>query len=179
VKFSEVEIPGVFLVALDVDHDERGAFVRTFDRAAFAAHGLVSEFPQHSISWNRTSGTLRGLHFQAAPDQEAKLVRCASGEIYDVVVDLRDASPTKGQWFAVELRAADLTAIYIPEGCAHGFQTLRDDTEVSYLISAPHAPGSARGIRWDDPGLAIPWPDAPPSGRVISARDRSWPDFAW
>lgn len=127
---------------------------------------------QCNVSWNRRRGTLRGLHYQAPPDAEAKLVRCTRGAIWDVIVDLRPDSATRFRWFAAELTSANRTALYVPEGFAHGFQTLSDDSEVLYQMSAFYRPEAARGARWDDPRLGITWPLPEP---IISARDASYP----
>lgn len=172
--FRQTPLAGAFLVDLERHTDERGFFARTFCEREFAAHGLATRFPQANTSWNRHTGTLRGMHWQAAPHAEAKLVRCTSGAVFDVIVDLRRSSPTRLAWFAAELSAENRTALYIPEGFAHGFLTLADDTEVSYLMSASYAPEAARGLRYDDPRLAIRWPSAP---QVVSERDRTYPDF--
>jgi dTDP-4-dehydrorhamnose 3,5-epimerase len=176
VIFTETELAGVWRVEVERHEDERGFFARTFDADEFAARGLATRFPQCSVSFNARVGTLRGMHYQAAPHQEAKLVRCTAGAVYDVALDLRPGSPTWGRWTAAELSAANRAALYVPEGCAHGFQTLAEATEVFYQISAAHHPASARGVRWDDPAFAVAWPDA--ERRVISARDRAYPDFA-
>lgn len=175
MKFRETELPGVVLVESERHNDERGSFMRIWDMAELAAHGLEPLPQQWSLSSNRRAGTLRGMHYQEEPHQEAKLVRCVRGALYDVAIDLRPESPTYKRWFAVELRAGDPTAVYIPEGLAHGFQTLEDDTEVLYAISTPHEPSASRGVRWDDPAFGIEWPEA--ESRVISERDRTWPDF--
>jgi dTDP-4-dehydrorhamnose 3,5-epimerase len=154
--------------------DERGFFARTWDPEEFAQRGLNTELAQCSISYNRVRGTLRGLHYQAAPHAEAKLVRCTAGAIFDVVVDLRPDSPTFRGWFGVELSAENRLALYVPEDCAHGFLTLDDDSEVHYQISQSYMPEAARGVRWDDPAFAINWPG---EVVVINERDRSYPDF--
>ena len=168
-------IAGVFLVALERIEDERGSFARTFDRAAFRAQGLDPTVAQCNLSTNRRRGTLRGLHWQAAPHQEHKLVRVTRGAIWDVAVDLREGSPTRGRHFAAELSAANGHALFVPAGCAHGFVTLEDDSELVYQISTPYSAAHARGVRWDDPELAIPWPLAP---AVISERDGGLPSWA-
>jgi dTDP-4-dehydrorhamnose 3,5-epimerase len=172
VRFLETALGGVFVVEIDKISDERGFFARTWDRTSLAARGLTHGVDQVSIAFNEVSGTLRGLHYQSAPHQEAKTVRCIAGAIFDVAVDLRDGSPTLHQWVAVELSAHNRKALFIPEGCAHGYVTLTDSSEVQYEISAPYRPESARGIRWDDPLLAIKWPVAV---RQISARDAQLP----
>jgi dTDP-4-dehydrorhamnose 3,5-epimerase len=176
VLFMRTELDGAWIVEPEPLCDERGFFARTFDAAAFAQRGLRAEFPQCSVSYNARAGTLRGMHFQAAPHEEAKLVRCTAGAIYDVIVDLRDGSPTRGRWTAVELTAANRRALYVPEGFAHGFQTLVDDSEVFYQISAPFVAGAARGVRWDDEAFGIEWPET--AERIMSERDRTYADFA-
>ncbi len=173
--FTETKLRGVFIVDLEMLEDERGFFSRSWCRREFEAQGLVSDLAQCSISFNRRKGTLRGVHFQAAPYQEVKLVRCTSGAIYDVVVDLRRDSRTFRQWIAVELTADNHRMLYIPEGFGHGFQTLLDDTEVFYQMSEFYHPECARGVRWDDPTFGIQWPLPVP---IMSERDRSHPDFA-
>jgi dTDP-4-dehydrorhamnose 3,5-epimerase len=174
MTFTELELPGVTLIEPEVIEDERGSFARTFCAREFERRGLNPCVAQCNLSWNRQRGTVRGLHYQAEPFAEAKLVRCTRGALFDVVVDLRPGSPTLGAFAAVELTAAGGRMLYIPEGCAHGFQTLEDDTEVFYQISQFYHPESARGLRWDDPAFAIPWP-LPVS--VISAKDRSYPCY--
>lgn len=174
MKFIESVLPGVFVIQSEPIEDERGFFSRTFCVSEFEAHGLNPRLVQCSISWNRHAGTLRGMHYQLPPHVEAKLVRCTRGAIFDVVVDLRQGSPTFRQWFGTELTAENRLALYVPEGCAHGFQTLADDTEVLYQISEFFHPESARGVRWDDPAFAIRWPAGE---RIVSARDSAWPDF--
>jgi dTDP-4-dehydrorhamnose 3,5-epimerase len=159
---------------LDVQRleDERGFFARSFCAAEFAAHGLVAPTNQCSVSFNAHKGTLRGLHFQAAPHDEEKLVRCTTGAIFDVIVDLRPDSATYRGWYGLELTATNHRALYIPKGFAHGFITLTDAAEVLYMISVAYAPGFARGIRWNDPAVGIEWPAAP---AVLSVRDAEYP----
>jgi dTDP-4-dehydrorhamnose 3,5-epimerase len=171
LKFVPAPLAGAFLVELDRLDDERGFFARAFCQDEFRAHGLSPAIAQCNVSWNRRRGTLRGLHFQVAPHEEAKLVRCTRGAIWDVMVDLRPASATKLRWHAVELSADNRRALYIPEGFAHGFQTLVDDSEVLYQMSAFYHPECARGLRWDDPAIAIRWPLAEP---IVSDKDRSY-----
>jgi dTDP-4-dehydrorhamnose 3,5-epimerase len=166
---------GAFVIEPEPAWDERGFFARTWCRREWRERGLTAELAQCSISYNARAGTVRGMHYQAGAHAEAKLVRCTRGRIYDVVVDLRSGSPTFTQWTAVELGADDRRMVYVPEGCAHGFQTLTDATEVFYQISAFYEPASQRGVRWDDPAFGIVWPEAP--SRVISSRDRAFPDF--
>ncbi|HZT46575.1 MAG TPA: dTDP-4-dehydrorhamnose 3,5-epimerase family protein [Hyphomicrobiaceae bacterium] len=173
--FRETGLHGVRLIELEPATDERGFFARTFCVREFAAHGLETSYPQHSISFTRRAGSLRGMHFQRPPHEETKLVRCIRGAIHDVLIDLRPGSPTYRRWEAYELTAENRRQLYVPGGFAHGFQTLAPDTEVSYLINAFHVPGAAAGLRHDDPAFSIAWP-LPVAD--ISARDRAWPDFA-
>lgn len=169
MKFAPTALAGAFVIELETSSDERGFFARSFCRDEFSARGLDPEVAQCNISLSRAAGTLRGMHYQSAPRAEAKLVRCTAGAIYDVIVDLRGGSPTYRRWFGVELSAANRRMLYAPEGIAHGFQTLADDTEVHYQMSQPYDPAAARGIRWDDPAIGIVWPPAP--RRTISRRD--------
>jgi dTDP-4-dehydrorhamnose 3,5-epimerase len=173
--FSKTKIDGIWTIDLEPIEDDRGWFARTHCAETFASHGLVSSFSQCSASYNRRRGTLRGLHFQAAPAEEAKLVRCVRGAIFDVAVDLRPGSPTYGHWVAEELTADNRRALLIPEGCAHGFQTLADDTELFYQISVPYVPALSVGVRWDDPDLAVAWPLDDP---IMSERDRDLPGLS-
>lgn len=172
--FAETTLEGAFLVELERREDERGFFARTWCQREFEAQGLKTAWVQSNLSFNRKKGTLRGMHYQAVPYAEAKLVRCTRGAIYDVIIDLRRDSPTFKQWFAVELTADNRRMLFIPEGLAHGFQTLENDTEVFYQMSAFYAPAYARGVRWNDPAFNICWPNAE---RTISTRDQSYPDF--
>jgi dTDP-4-dehydrorhamnose 3,5-epimerase len=174
VIFTETRLPGVLVVDPEPLGDERGFFARIWCSREWKARGLAPRMAQASISFNRKKGTLRGLHFQADPHAEAKLVRCTAGALHDVALDLRPDSPTFLDHVAVTLDAAGRRMIYVPEGVAHGFQTLADDTEVLYMISEFHDPASARGVRWDDAAFGITWPE---DDRIISARDRSYPDF--
>jgi dTDP-4-dehydrorhamnose 3,5-epimerase len=173
VQFVPTELPGAYVVELERHVDERGFFARAWSGDEFEATGLTSALSQCSISRNTRAGTLRGMHFQRHPHEEAKLVRCTRGSIWDVIIDLRPESPTHRRWIGVELDAASGRALYVPEGFAHGFQTLEDDTDVLYMISTPYAPESAAGVSWDDPAIGITWPEAP--SRTISERDRAWP----
>jgi dTDP-4-dehydrorhamnose 3,5-epimerase len=154
--------------------DDRGLFARTFDATQFAAAGLETAVAQCSVSFNRERLTLRGLHLQRPPAEEAKLVRCTNGAVFDVVLDLRPSSPTFLAWEAVELSGENRIGLYVPQGCAHGFLTLAPNTEVAYQISVPHAPQMAFGVRWNDPLFGIEWPDRP---RVIAPRDAAYPDY--
>jgi dTDP-4-dehydrorhamnose 3,5-epimerase len=173
--FTPTKLSGVYIVEPEPHTDARGFFARTFCAREFKAQGLAAEFVQCSISANRTRGTLRGLHYQTPPACETKLVRCTSGAICDVVVDLRQDSPTRLQHLGVELTARNRRALYIPEMFAHGFQTLADETEVFYQISQFYAPGKSDGLRFDDPKLGIQWP-LPVA--VINDKDRNWPLLA-
>jgi dTDP-4-dehydrorhamnose 3,5-epimerase len=172
MQFRETVLSGVWIVEVDPAADERGFFARTFCADTFAESGLVSDFPQCSISFNRTRGTLRGLHLQCEPHGEAKLVRCTAGALFDVAVDLRRTSSTFGRWVGVTLSAQNRRAFYISEGCAHGFLTLVDNTEVFYQISRRYVPEAFRGVRWNDPDLAITWPIPI---EIISPRDAALP----
>lgn len=174
MTFSPTEIEGVWIVEPERYEDERGFFARTWDASEFADRGLSGSLAQASISYNRRRGTLRGMHYQAAPHGEAKVVRCTAGAIFDVAIDVRPSSPTFLAWAGVELSAENRAALYVPEGCAHGFLTLADDVEISYQISTPHEPGAARGVRFDDPAFGILWPE---EILVINDRDRTYPDF--
>jgi dTDP-4-dehydrorhamnose 3,5-epimerase len=176
--FRETPLAGVHVVELEPSSDARGSFVRTFDSELFGAHGLERCVAQCSASFNTRAGTLRGMHYQADPHGEAKLVRVTRGAIYDVAVDLRADSPTLAKWFPIELSAGDMRALYVPVGVAHGFQTLQDASEVQYQMAHPYVAEAAGGVRWDDPAFAIDWPTPPSDGRLISERDRSWPDFS-
>lgn len=172
--FHETRLPGVFEIHLEPKTDERGFFARTWCQTEFEAQGLHPNLVQCSISFNTRQGTLRGMHYQAQPHAEAKLVRCTRGAIYDVVLDLRPDSYTYKEWLAVVLTADNRNMVYVPEGCAHGFLTLADETEVFYQMSEFYSPESARGVRWNDPAFHIVWPAAI---EVISERDRTYPDF--
>ena len=175
MRFEATRIPGVQLVHIEPQRDERGFFARTWCRAAFEAQGLRTDLDQVSISWNARQGTLRGLHYQAAPHAEVKLVRVTRGAIHDVALDLRPTSPTYKRWVAVRLDAEARTGLYLPEGIAHGFQTLTDDVEILYQIAPAYRPAAARGVRFDDPAFGIEWPAAAP--RIVSERDLAFPDF--
>jgi dTDP-4-dehydrorhamnose 3,5-epimerase len=175
MKFVETKLKGALLVEPERFEDERGFFARSWSQREFATHGLNSNLVECDISFNGRKGTLRGLHLQSAPHAQAKLVRCTMGSIYDVIVDLRSSSPTYKKWYSVELTSENRLMLYIPEGCAHGFQTLKDDSEVLYQMSAYYAPTYAQGIRWNDPAFAVEWPDA--TAPIMNARDREYPDF--
>jgi dTDP-4-dehydrorhamnose 3,5-epimerase len=174
MEFTETYLKGAYVVKLKRIEDSRGYFARAWCVDEFAVHGLNSRMLQLNVGFSRTKGTLRGMHFQAAPHEEAKFIRCTRGAIYDVIVDLRPGSITYGKWFGVELTAEGSTMLYAPEGFAHGYQTLQDDTEIYYMTSARYAAASAKGVRYNDPALAIDWP-SPVS--VISDQDRTWPDI--
>jgi dTDP-4-dehydrorhamnose 3,5-epimerase len=172
--FTETAIRGACIVDLERIEDERGFFARSFCREEFRAHGLKSDIAQSNISFNRKRGTIRGMHLQIAPDAEAKLVCCTRGAIHDVIVDLRPESPTYCRWVAVRMTEDDGRALYVPEGIAHGFQTLSHDTQLFYQMFTFYVPESQRGVRWDDPAFAIEWPLPNP---IMSKRDRSYPPF--
>lgn len=174
MRFTPTELSGACLVDLARHEDERGWFARSFCTEEFAAHGLPVSFPQHNVSFNRRRGTIRGLHYQTAPFEEPKVVRCVRGAILDVIVDIRPGSATFRRWISAELDAGNGRALYIPPGFAHGFQTLAYDSEVLYLMGERYAPGHAAGIRYDDPAIGIVWP-LPPA--VISERDLAFPPF--
>ena len=174
MRFTETPLRGAFVVELDLLADERGHFARTFDRDEFAAHGLDPAVVQCNTSFNARRGTLRGMHYQADPDGEAKLVRCTRGSVFDVAVDLRPGSETFRRWFGVELSAGNGRMLYIPVGMAHGFQSLEDGCELHYQMSHHYVPEAARGVRFDDPAFGIEWPLADP---IVSERDRAFPDF--
>jgi dTDP-4-dehydrorhamnose 3,5-epimerase len=174
VKFEPLEVAGAYRIEVEPLSDNRGFFARSWSDEEFGAHGLNPAVAECSISMNRVAGTLRGLHYQAPPHEEAKLVRCTRGTAFDVLVDLRPHSPTFKRFAAVTISAENRTAVYVPEGCAHGFQTLEDATELLYQISSRYAPGRSLGVRWNDPTFSIPWPFAP---SCISERDRSFADF--
>ena len=168
MKFEETKLRGAFLIDLERRNDERGFFARTFCQKEFAEHGLDPRIAQCNLSYNQIKGTLRGLHYQAAPSREAKLVTCVRGEVFDVIVDFRKSSPTYLHWWSTILSQDRRNSLYVPEAFAHGFLTLADDTEIFYQMSVPFDPASARGLRWNDPALAIKWPCDP---LVISTRD--------
>ena len=171
--FRPLEISGLWLIEPEKVEDERGFFSRLFCADMFLERGLCADYPQWSVSFNKCRGTLRGLHFQAPPHDETKLVSCTRGAVFDVAVDVRPQSPSRGKWVGVELSADNRFVFYIPAGFAHGFQTLADDTEVRYHISKRYCAEASRGVRWDDPDLAIVWPET--DQRVISSRDKALP----
>lgn len=172
--WKETGLQDAFLLEIEPHRDERGFFARSFCRREFEAHGVAMPVVQSNISYNAHRGTLRGLHYQAPPHEEAKLIRCTRGSVYDVILDLRPGSATRFRWVGVELTARDRNLLYVPPEFAHGFLTLEDETEVFYEMSAFYVPEAGRGIRWDDPRFGIRWPFEP---KVISARDRDYPDY--
>ncbi len=174
MRFTETKLQGAFVIDIEPIEDQRGFFARSFCRLEFERHGLNPDLAQCSISFNKVKGTLRGMHYQAAPHAEAKVVRCTMGAIYDIVIDLRPGSPSFKQWVGVELSAKNRNAVYIPEGFAHGFLSLADESEVYYQISEYFVPECSAGVRWDDPAFAVQWPG---QVKVISERDRNYPDF--
>jgi dTDP-4-dehydrorhamnose 3,5-epimerase len=175
MRFATTPLPGVFVVELDPRCDERGSFARTYCRDEFAGAAVPLQVVQTNISHNNHALTLRGMHYQAAPHGEPKLIQCVRGKIWDVAIDLRPASPAYCRWTAVELSPASNRMFFIPEGCAHGFLTLEDDSDILYLMGARYNPEAARGVRWNDSCFAISWPSPP---RDISERDATYPDFA-
>lgn len=176
MRFRETGLDGTWLIESDRRTDERGFFARTWCIDEFDMHGVGVSFVQCSTSFNRSRGTLRGIHLQLEPYQEAKLIRCTRGRAWDVMVDLRPESATFGDWRAYELSADNGRLVYLPEGFGHGFQTLADETELSYHISEFYQPAASSGIRWDDPELAIDWPE--PEAPIMSQRDGGLPGFA-
>ncbi len=174
MKFIKTKLEGAFVIELDRFEDERGFVAYAWSEQEFIKEGLNPKLAEIIISYSSRKGTLRGMHFQSSPYAQAKLVRCTKGAIYDVAIDLRVQSSTYKKWQAVELTAENHRMFFIPEGCAHGFQTLEDETEVSYQMSNVYAPDHAGGVRWDDPAFGIEWPDA---ARIIIDRDQNYPDF--
>lgn len=172
--FTELKLPGAFAIDLERKEDDRGFFARTFCREEFEAHGLDPNVVQCNVSFNKRKGTLRGMHYQTAPYEESKLVRCTAGKVFDVIIDLRHSSPSFKKYATIELTAENRKMLYIPEGFAHGFQTLEDNTEVFYQMSREYARDHACGVRWDDPAFGIAWPL---DERIIIERDRHYPDF--
>jgi len=174
MKFTETKLKGAFVVEIEKLSDDRGFFARSSCQKEFEAHGLTARVVQTNVSFNIKKGTMRGMHYQIAPHQECKLVRCTRGAIYDVIIDLRPESPTYKQWVGVELTADNYTMFFVPEDFAHGFITLADNTEITYQVSQFYTPGSEKGIRFDDPAFGIQWPQ---DVSVISDKDNNWPDF--
>lgn len=173
--FTETELAGAFVVDLERREDDRGFFARAWCADEFAAHGLNTRLVQANLSFNDRKGTLRGMHFQEKPAAEAKLIRCTRGAIFDAIIDLRPDSSTFKRWVGVELTAENRRALYVPEGFAHGYQTLEVDTETFYLVSEYYTPSAESGVRWDDPAFGIRWPD--PGSAFVSKKDRAWPNF--
>jgi dTDP-4-dehydrorhamnose 3,5-epimerase len=174
VIYHETTLPGAFLLEIERREDERGYFARVMCGLELASRGLVDHFVQTNHSYNKRSGTLRGMHYQKPPHEEVKLVRCVAGAIYDVIVDLRPDSPTYLKWEGFELTAENGRVLYVPEGFAHGLMALEDETHVTYQVSHPYTPGAESGLRFDDPSIGIVWPGPV---KVISKKDASWPDF--
>lgn len=174
MKFTETGLKGAYLVEMERRADSRGFFGRAWCKREFEIQGLNPNLAQANIGFSNKRGTLRGMHYQVPPSEEAKLVRCTMGAIYDVIIDLRRDSPTYKQWLGVELTAHNRLMLYVPEGCAHGYQTLADDTEVFYQTSQFYAPECARGVRYDDPAFGISWPSAV---EVMADADRTWPSY--
>ena len=172
--FTETELKGAFIIELKKLEDDRGFFARSWCQNEFEAHGLNTRIVQANVSYNKKKGTLRGMHYQKAPHEETKLVRCVRGAIYDVIIDLRPTSPTRGQWIGVELTEGNYKMLYVPENFAHGFETLEDESEVIYQVSQFYTPGAENGIRWDDLAFNIAWPL---EVQVISDKDKSWSNY--
>lgn len=172
MRIGRTPVDGVFLISTEPHRDDRGLFARVFDAELLAHHGMVARFDQHSVAWNGRAGTVRGLHFQTGASAETKIVRCTSGALFDVAVDLRPDSPTYLQWTGVTLDAVNRDALYLPRGVAHGYQTLVDETEALYLIDRPYDPAAASGVHYADPAIGIAWP-LPVS--CISERDAALP----
>jgi len=174
MKFKKTKLEGAYVIELEKHKDERGFFVRVWDKKQFENMGLSCEIQECSVSFNKKKGTIRGMHYQEPPYEEVKLVSCTKGKIFDVIVDLRKKSTTFKEWISVELSAENHKIIYVPEGFAHGFQTLEDDSEVFYMISQIYRPEYARGVRWNDPVFKIKWPL---EKTIISEKDQSFTDF--
>lgn len=176
--FNETKLAGAFIIEQELFEDHRGFFARSWSEREFAAQGLDARLAECNISFNHRKATLRGMHFQRAPHAQAKLVRCTQGAIYDVIIDLRPDSQTFKEWVGVELTAENRRMLFVPEGFAHGFQTLADNTEVFYQMSEVFAPECAFGVRWNDPAFRVEWPETGEGlERIIIARDREYPDF--
>jgi len=174
MRFAETKIRGVYIIDIERREDHRGFFARGWCQKEFEGYGLATRFVQTNVGFNHKLGTLRGMHFQSNPHQEAKLVRCTKGRVVDIMIDLRPGSPTHRQWVSIELTADNHTMLYIPEGCAHGYQTLEDNTEVVYDTSQFYAPQNAAGVLYNDPAFGIEWPLPV---EVISEADRNWPQY--
>lgn len=175
MNFTETSIQGAYLVDLRRMEDHRGFFARAWSAREFAEKGLETGYPDVNFSFSTRKGTIRGMHYQKAPYEEAKFVRCVRGALFDVIIDLRPGSPTYLKWAGFEISASSYQAVYVPAGCAHGVQTIEDHSEMLYMVSACYQPGAEGGIRWDDPLFNIQWPDVGP--RIVSDKDLSWPDF--
>ena len=174
MRITPLSIHGAASVEFEKITDDRGFFARAWCEQEFRHHGLNPRVSQVNFSHNTSRGTIRGLHYQAPPHEEAKFVRCIRGAIFDVLIDIRPGSPTCGSWYGEELSASNRRMLYVPEGCAHGYLALEDDTEVLYQVSQPYVPGVEKGIRYDDPAFNISWPC---DVTVVSDKDRGWPDF--
>lgn len=172
--FTATKLKGAYIIEIEQLKDNRGFFARSWCQKEFEGQGITSRVVQANVSFNKLKGTLRGMHYQLAPYEETKLVRCTKGAIYDVIIDLRRASPTYAQWIGVKLTAENYRMLYVPEDFAHGFQTLKDGTEVTYQVSQFYTPGSESGIRWNDPAFNIEWPL---EVQVISDKDKNWSDY--
>ena len=175
LQFEPIALPGAWVVHVEPREDERGSFARTWCRSEFDAHGLMSTLAQVNTAHTRRANTIRGMHYQTDPHEEAKLVRCIRGAIWDVIIDLRPDSQSYLRWAGVNLTAENRRQLYVPTGCAHGYQTLVDDTEVVYLVSQAYVPAAERGVRWNDPQFSIEWRDC--SAPEVSLKDSAWPDF--
>ena len=174
MKFTETTVQGCFIIEPDRFDDDRGFFSKIWEKEELAARGLSTEFAQFNLAYNHKAATLRGMHLQAAPNEEVKLVRCTRGKVYDVIIDLRRSSPSYLKWSGVELTEDNYRTYYVPKGCAHGYVTLTDRAEVTYNVSTAYAPQSAGGVRWSDPAFGILWPIQP---TIINARDNTYPDY--
>jgi len=174
MTFTPGPIEGCWIIDPKLIHDDRGFFTTLWSRKDFQSRGMLVDFDRYCTALNHKSGTLRGMHFQVSPHEEAKFVRCTQGAFYDVVIDLRPASPTYKRWMGVELTAANRTLFYIPPGLAHGYVTLVDNTEITYSMSADYSPDHARGVRWNDPAFNVVWPG---ETRIIHPRDANYPDY--
>jgi dTDP-4-dehydrorhamnose 3,5-epimerase len=171
--FTETRLKGAYVIDTEPREDARGFFARVWCRRELEQQGLVSDVAQCSVAFNRRKGTLRGMHYQRPPHAEVKLVRCTRGAVYDVIIDLRPDSETRRQWIGVELTEKNHRTLYVPEGFAHGYVTLQDETELFYQMSEFHVPGAGAGVRWNDPAFGIEWPDA--DDLIIADKDKAWP----
>ena len=173
--FKETKLKGAFVIEIEKREDERGFFARAWCKREFEDHGLNAQLVQANIAFSRKKGTLRGMHYQAPPYEEAKLIRCIKGGVFDVIIDIRPDSPQYKEWFGLQLTSDNYKMLYVPEGFAHGYQTLDDNTEVFYPASQFYSPESERGVRWDDPAFGIEWPET--DNLVMSEKDKTWPDY--